>query len=75
MVENTQTNLVCLEKTWSLKAEIVDDKNVFPGHQDKLVWFVNERGRRMPSAELAEEIAKELARYHIECEKEYGRAS
>jgi hypothetical protein len=63
------------EKTWSLKAEIVDDTNVFPGHQDQLVWFVNERGRRMPSAELAEEIAKELARYHIEYEKEYGRAS
>ena len=52
-------------RTWSLEPDILDDE---------FVWFV-ERGRRLSSAELAEEIAKELARFHIEYEKSYGRAS
>ena len=41
---------------------------------DEFVWFVFEKGRRMSAAELANEIAKELARYHIEYEKAYGGA-
>jgi hypothetical protein len=53
-------------KTWSLQPDILDDE---------FVWLVNGQGNRVSSVELAEEIAKELARFHIEYEKSYGRAS
>ena len=51
--------------TWQLAADIVNDN---------FVWCVNKDGGR-PSSELADSIAERLARYHIEYEQAYGRAS
>jgi hypothetical protein len=51
--------------TWQLMAEIVNDG---------FVWCVNKDGGRS-SAELADAIAERLARYHVEYEEAYGRAS
>jgi hypothetical protein len=51
--------------TWQLTADIVNDN---------FVWCVNKDGGR-PSAQLADAIAERLARYHIEYEQAYGRAS
>ncbi|MGC2694948.1 MAG: toll/interleukin-1 receptor domain-containing protein, partial [Candidatus Angelobacter sp.] len=52
------------EKSWSIEPDISNGK---------FVWFVYERGRRWASAEVAQEIATELAQYHIRFEKAYGR--
>jgi hypothetical protein len=52
-------------KTWSLEPKIL---------AGRFVWFVSERKCHLSTAELADEIAKELAQYHIEYEKAYGRA-
>jgi hypothetical protein len=52
------------DRTWSLEPEI------FKGD---FVWFVFERAGRYSAANLAEEIAKKLAQYHIEYEQAYGR--
>jgi hypothetical protein len=51
--------------TWQLTADIVNDG---------FVWCVNKDGGRS-SAELADAIAERLARYHVEYEEAYGRAS
>lgn len=52
------------EKSWSIEPDISNGK---------FVWFVYERGRRWATAEVAQEIATELAQYHIRYEKAYGR--
>ncbi len=52
------------DATWSLEPEI------FKGN---FVWFVFERAGRYTAANLAEEIAKKLAQYHVEYEHAYGR--
>ena len=51
--------------TWQLTADIVNDS---------FVWCVNKDGGRS-SAQLADAIAERLARYHVEYEEAYGRAS
>ena len=58
------------KKTWHLKADIARD--------GQFVWLVDEEERGGPkrsSAKLADAIAEELARYHIEYDRAYGRAS
>ena len=51
--------------TWELKADIVNDN---------FVWCIN-NDRGSTTAALADAIAERLARYHIEYEQAYGRAS
>lgn len=52
-------------KTWQLTGDIVNDN---------FAWCVNNDGGRS-SADIADAIAETLARYHIEYELAYGRAS
>jgi|GEM_PF-3767449 len=54
------------DKTWSLEPMV---------ENGEFLWFVFERAWKISSAELKEEIAKELARHHIEYQKAYGLAS
>ena len=53
-------------RTWSLEPMV---------ENGAFLWFVFERAWKISPAELKEEIAKELARYHIEYEKACGLAS
>jgi hypothetical protein len=52
------------ETVWELEPQIIEGD---------FVWFVSDRAGHYSSAVLAEEVAKELAQYHIEYEKAFGR--